>query len=156
MTDKRNRRSREEMHAYYQAKADKLAAQMDGSYDDAQENDVLKALKRRHRKTETALKAARITLNGIEGKDGKGWTRAPIAEKITTTEARLESQQLAESRAFEQIANLPGDVERLAALVAAAELGDLVDFPTDLHPLSDKEAEAKTDEEIEAEFIAEN
>lgn len=156
MTDKRNRRTREEMLAYYQEKAAKLTAQIDGSYDDSQENDVLKALKRRLRKTETALKAARITLNGIEGKDGKGWTRAPIDEKIATTELRLSQQRVAQGRATDQVTLLPFDVDQLSALVAAAEAGDLVDFPTNLHSLNLKEEEEKTDEEIEAEFIAED
>ncbi len=154
MTDKRNRRSREEMLAYYDGKAAKIRAQIEGTYSDDQESDVLKALKRRHRKTVTALKAARITLNGITGKDGKGWTRAPIAEKIRTTEARLEAQHEAMQNAEEFNTVLPFNVDTLSALIAAAKLGDVVDFPTDLHPLS--QDEPKTDEEIEADFIAEN
>ena len=153
MTDKRNRKTREEMLAVRLAQVAKLQAQIEGSYENEHENDVLKALKNRLRKTETALRAASVILNGITKEDGKGWQRAPQQEKIEATQRRLGDQLMAMKRAELVSATLPFDVEILTASIGAVEAGDTdVEFPTDLHSL--KGDEPKTDEEVEADFIA--
>ncbi len=151
MGQKRVRRTRQQMLEDTLAKAEKLQAQIDGSYSDENENDVLKALKRRLRKTNTALRSARITLSGLTNEDGK-IGRKPISETIHRTRARLESQIETECRAEVMNTKLPFDVERLEALVAQSEIGDLVEFPDDLTPLGNEQA--RTDEEHEAAFIA--
>lgn len=153
MTDKRNRRTREEMLAYYMQKVDRLEDQIAGREVEDASGDLVKSLKKRLRKTETALRSAQIMVNGITKDDGKGWQRAPISEKIATTEKRLAEQIDARDYAGEQVAALPFAVERLTALVAAAELGEDVEFPTDLPPLSRNEAQ-KSSEQVEVEFIA--
>lgn len=146
---KRNRRTREEMLDAALAKVAKLQAQIEGSYKDEDENDVLKALKRRLRKTNTALRAARITLNGIHD-DGK-IARKSIAVTIQATRDRLESQIETEQKAEKAQATLPFDVERLEALIEATEAGELVGFPKDLSRLPNEQD--RTDEEHEAAFI---
>lgn len=153
MTDKRNRKTREQMLEVRLAQVAKLQAQIEGSYENEHENDVLKALKNRLRKTETALRAAGVQLKGVVKADGKGWMRAPIDEKIEATRKRLEDQLSTMKRAELVSATLPFDVEILTASIAAVEAGDTdVEFPTDLHSL--KGDEPKTDEEVEADFIA--
>lgn len=154
MADKRNRKTRDEMLALRLAQVEKLQAQIEGSYQDDHENDVLKAMKNRLRKTETALRAASVTLKGIGREDGKGWQRAPIEEKIEGTRKRLADQLAAMKRAEVVSATLPFDVEILTVSIKAAEAGDTdVEFPADsLHALNG--SEPKTDEEVEADFIA--
>lgn len=153
MSDKRNRRTREQMLAHYMEKVNRLEDQIAGREVEDASGDLVKSLKKRLRKTETALRSAQIMVNGITKDDGKGWQRAPIAEKIATTEARLEQQRDAAVYANEQTAALPFDVDRLKLLIAAAELGEDVEFPNDLKPLSRNET-SKSDEETEADFIA--
>lgn len=153
MSDKRNRRTQEEMLAHYQAEVDKLQAKIEGRYEDDGGTDMVKALKARLRKTATALRSAQIMVDGITKDDGKGWQRAPISEKIATTRARLDSQIEGREFATVQTTKLPFDVERLTLLVQAAEAGEDVEFPTDLNPLSRNETE-KSDEQVEVEFIA--
>ncbi|MHC4278223.1 MAG: hypothetical protein ACYSTI_13030 [Planctomycetota bacterium] len=150
MGTKRNRRTQEEMLAHYQAQVEKLQAKIDGSYQDENENNVLKALKKRLRKTETALRSAGLVVNGVQAEDGMGWTRAPQAVKIAKTEKRLEDQRETLYRAEALVTALPFDVERLKALINASGIGDIVEFPTDLTPLE----APKTDEEHETAFIA--
>lgn len=150
MGTKRNRRTQEEMLAHYQAQVEKIQAKIDGSYSDENENDVLKALKKRLRKVNTAHRSASLVVNGVQAEDGKGWTRAPQAVKIDKTVARLEDQRETLYRAEALIAALPFDVEKLEAAIAATEIGDIVEFPEDLTPLETP----KTDEEHEAAFIA--
>lgn len=151
MTQKRNRRTRQEMLDAALAKVEKLQAQIDGSYKDENENDILKALSRRLRKTKTALRAATVTINGISNDEGK-IARKPISETIERTRARLTSQIETMHRAEALQAQLPFDVETLEALVAKSEIGDLVEFPSDLTPLGN--GQDRTDEEHEAAFIA--
>lgn len=150
METKRNRRSREEMLAHYQAEVEKIQAKIDGSYSDEGENDLLKALKKRLRKTETALRSAGLVVNGVQKEDGKGWTRAPQSVKIDKTVVRLADQRETLDRAEALLAKLPFDMETLEALIAASNIGEIVEFPTDLTPLE----APKTDEEHEAAFIA--
>lgn len=152
MGQKRNRRTAEEMLAHYEAQAERLRLKMAGEYVPSGEDALLKKLKRRLRKTNTELKSARFTIYGVAREDGKGWSRAPIADKIEGTKARLASQieTLERAQAFE--ASLPFDIERLEALIQAYEAGEDVDFPTDLTPLSD--AQNRTDEEHETAMIA--
>lgn len=154
MTDnKRNRKTRDEMLAFRLAQVAKLEAQIEGSYQDDHENDTLKSLKNRLRKTQTALRAAGVILNGIVKEDGKGWQRAPQAEKIEGTRKRLADQEKALQRAELVSATLPFDVDILNVSITAIEAGDTeVEFPTGLHSLNG--AEPKTDEEVEADFIA--
>lgn len=152
MGQKRNRRTREEMLAHYQAQIERLEAAMAGAPDTSTESGVLKSLKRALRKRETALRAANVTLNGVKAEDGKGYVRSPIADKIAQTEARLESQRRTAAEAEEQRAALPFDIDRLSALVEAAENGETVEFPDDLTPLPGEEN--RTDEQHEAAFIA--
>src|SRR5690554_1989118 len=115
MTNKRNRRTREEMLAHYQAQIARLEAAMAGAPDTSSEAGVLKSLRARLRKTETALRAAQITLNGVRAEDGKGYVRSPIADKIEQTKLRLAAQERTKAEAEEQQAALPFDVERLSA-----------------------------------------
>ena len=152
MADKRNRRSREDMLAHYEAKVARLQDQIAGREVEDASGDLVKSLKKRLRRTETALRAAQIMVNGVKKDDGKGWQRAPIEEKIATTRARLEGQIEGQTFAIVQTAKLPDDVKRLTLLVEAAELGEEVEFPTDLTPLSRNET--KSDDEVEADFIA--
>lgn len=152
MTNKRNRRTREEMLAHYQAQIARLEAAMTGAPDTSSEAGVLKSLRARLRKTETALRAAQITLNGVRAEDGKGYVRSPIADKIEQTKLRLAAQERTKAEAEEQTAALPFDIERLSALVAAGEQGEEVEFPEDLTPLPGEEN--RTDEQHEASFIA--
>lgn len=153
MTDKRNRRTQEEMLAHYQAEVAKLEAKIEGRYEDDGGTDMVKALKARLRKTTTALRAAQIMINGVVKEDGKGWQRAPISEKIATTRTRLEQQEEGENFATVQIIKLPDDVRRLALLLEAATAGEDVEFPENLTPLTVRDAE-RSDEQIEADFIA--
>ena len=150
MGTKRNRRSREEMLAHYQAEVEKIQAKIDGSYSDENENDVLKALKKRLRNTETKLRSAGLVVNGVQKDDGKGWTRAPQSVKIDKTVARLADQRETLDRAEALLARLPFDMETLEALIAASNIGEIVEFPTDLTPLE----APKTDDEHETAFIA--
>lgn len=150
--NKRNRRTREEMLAHYQAQIARLEAAIEGGPDTSSEAGVLKSLRNRLRKTKTALKSAQITLNGDRKADGTGWVRPPIEEKIAKTEKRLADQRATQARAASFALDLPGDIERLEALIAAAEQGDDVEYPKGLTPLS--KDEEKTDEEHEADFIA--
>ncbi len=141
----RNRKTREEMLAFRVAQVEKLQAQIEGSYRDENENDVLKGLKKRLRRTNTELRSAQITLDGTE-------VRSTIAAKIRRTERHLASQIETQARAEASVAALPFDIERLKALVAAAEAGEDVEFPADLTRLAGDED--RTDEEHEAAFIA--
>lgn len=146
---KRKRRTREEMLEFYRQKMEKLEAQLEGTYDDSQESNTLKRLKRALRKRQTAYKGAVTILEGVTSEDGKGWTRSPIAEKIEKTRARLAQQIETEQRSEEFRAKLPHDIQRLEALIEAAKIGEDVDFPSDLTPLGTE----KTDEEHEAAAI---
>ena len=65
MGTKRNRRTQEEMLAHYKAKADALAAKIEGRGGDDAGSDLVANLKRRLRKTETALRSAQIMVNGV-------------------------------------------------------------------------------------------
>lgn len=141
----RNRKTREEMLAFRLAQAEKLRAQIEGSYQDESENAVLKSLKARLRKTNTELRAARITIDGTD-------VRSSIADKILKTRERLASQIETMEHAEAFVASLPFDVERLEALVAACETGEEVEFPSDLTRLSSDQN--RTDEEHEATYIA--
>lgn len=133
------------------AKVAKLEAQIEGSYKDEDENDILKALKRRLRKTSTALRAARVTLNGLSNDEGK-IARKPISETIERTKVRLASQIETQDRAETMSAALPFDVELLEALIAKTEIGEIVEYPENLTPLGNEQE--RTDEEHETAFIA--
>lgn len=153
MTKARKKRAtRAEMIAQMEEKLARYKAEEAGKVDTSSEAGILKALRKRLRKTETALRAAQVTLNGVAASDGKGWTRSPIDEKIAHTERRLASQIETKRKAEEQSAAYPFDVERLSALVAAAEAGETVEMPDDLTPLPNEQE--RTDEEHEAAFIA--
>jgi predicted HTH transcriptional regulator len=148
MTDgpKRQRKTRKEMIAATQAKLEKLLAQEEGTFSDENENDILKGLKRRLRKTETALKAASLILFGADGK-------STIEDKIVKTRQRLASQIETCDRAEAQKAALPFDIERLSALIDLAEAGEDVEFPNDLTRLTGEQE--KTPEEHEAKALLE-
>ena len=154
MTSKprKKRATRAEMIAQMEAKLARYKAEEEGKVDTSSASGILKALRKRLRKTETALRAAQVTINGVSTQDGKGWARAPISEKIEGTERRLESQRETQRKAEEQMAAYPFDVERLSALVEAAENGEDVQMPDDLTPLPNEQN--RTDEEHEAAFIA--
>jgi hypothetical protein len=150
-SNKRNRRTRQEMLAHYEAEAQRLRDAIAGKPDTSSENAILKSLKARLRKTNTELRAARVTLHGQASKDGSSMLRAPIDEKIEATEKRLASQIETRNRAQEFEATLPHDVQRLEALIESAEQGDDVEFPTDLTRLSSDQD--KTDEQHEASAV---
>lgn len=149
MAERKKRATRDEMIAATEAKLAKLLAQKSGEYVD---DSIVKRLKNRLSKVNRTLRAANLTVNGVAGSEGKGWSRSPIAEKIATTEARLESQRESQRRATEEMARLPFDVKSLEALVASAEQGDEVEFPTDLYPIGNEQD--RTDEQHEAHAIA--
>lgn len=151
---KRFRATRDEMIARKRAELEKLLSQQAGTFKDSDENDLSKRLGKRRSKTIRALNSAQCIVQGVAKKDGTGWQRAPIAEKIATTEKRLAEQKDALIRAEQMMVDLPFDIKRLTNLIAVVELGeDDVEFPTDLTRLSG-ENETKTDEEHEADFIA--
>lgn len=154
MGQKRNRRTREEMLAHYQAQIERLEAAMDGKPDTSSENGILKSLRARLRKTNTELRSANVTLNGVTHEDGVGYVRSPIDQKIEQTEKRLQSQRETKARAEAFAAALPFDIKRLEALIAAAEQGEEIEFPNDLTRLS--KDEERTDEEHEAAYIADD
>lgn len=147
------KRNPHEMKAYYEMKAAECQDRIDGKEIEDRGGDVLKALKARLRKTETALRSAQVLVNGITSDDGKGWQKAPQSEKIVKTRARLAQQIDALERAEEFAAQLPFNVTRLTDLIKAAELGEDVEMPTNLFPLK-RQTEKVSDEEIEADFIA--
>tara|TARA_S200002703_G_scaffold129359_1_gene116383 strand:- start:1581 stop:2132 length:552 start_codon:yes stop_codon:yes gene_type:complete len=148
---KRKRSTMAEMEVKLVAKLEALRARMEGKPDTTSENAILKSLKARLRKTNTELRAARVTLHGQPSKDGSSMLRAPIADKIAATEARLASQIETRDRAQEFEATLPHDVQRLEALIESAEQGDDVEFPNDLTRLSSEQD--KTDEQHEASAV---
>jgi len=152
MTDKqtRNRRTQAQMLAHYEAEAQRVRDAMAGKPDTTTENGILKSLRRRLRKTQTELRAANLTINGQTNSDG-GVMRKSIDDTIKATEARLKSQIETRDRANEFQARLPMDVEQLEALIASAEQGDTVEFPTTLTPLSDDQN--KTTEQHEASAV---
>lgn len=157
MTDPKTRakrRSPQELADHYAKLAEEYAAKAEARErgERVQGNSLVSRLKARLRKTETTLRTAGITLNGVPKEEGKGWNRPPIAEKIAKTQERLESQIETKRRAEEFQAKLPFDVKRLNAAIKAIEEGEEdVVFPSDLTPLSQDE---KTDEEHEAAHIA--
>lgn len=145
MGQKRNRRTKAEMAEHYRKLAEQYEAELDGKVDTSTTNGVLKALRRALRKRETELRSAVITLDGSEG-------RSSIDDKIAHTLRRLESQEQTKANAERMRAALPFDIERLSALVEAAEAGEEVEMPSDLTRLPGEES--RTDEEHEAAFIA--
>tara|TARA_R110002096_G_scaffold160724_2_gene327013 strand:- start:6 stop:494 length:489 start_codon:yes stop_codon:yes gene_type:complete len=138
------------MLAHFEAEAERLRNAIAGKPDTASESGVLKSLKRRLRKTQTELRAANLTINGQTNTEG-GVMRKPIADTIEATKARVASQIETRDRANEFQARLPMDVERLEALIASAEQGDTVEFPSDLTRLSDDQD--KTTEQHEASAV---
>lgn len=149
-TKTRNRKTRKEMIEFRRAQLEKLIAQEEGSYQDENENNVLKALQKRLRKVNTALKAANNLIHGTENKNGS--RTASIEEKIAKTRARLDSQLATQERAIVMASKLPADVETLQAFIDASEAGEDVTFPEGLTPLGDPQK--RTDEEHEAAFSA--
>jgi hypothetical protein len=147
------KRTTEEMQAYYLEMAQRCQDKIDGKEVEDLHGDVIKSLKKRLKKTETALRSAQITVNGVPSSDGKGWQRAPQSEKILKTRERLAQQIDALARAEEFAATLPFDVDRLRLLIRAAEAGETVEMPNNLHSLK-RNTETASDEEIEADFIA--
>ena len=157
MTDSKTRAKRrtpEELAAHYAKLAEEYQAKAEAKArgEKVQGNSLVSKLKARLRKTETALRTASITLNGVPADGGKGWSRQPIDEKIARTQERLDSQIETQRRAEFFQAKLPFDVKRLNALIKAIEEGeDVNEFPSGLTPLNRDE---KTDEEHEAAHIA--
>ena len=150
-TTRGKKRTTEEMQQHYLDMAQRCQDRIDGKEVEDLHGDILKSLKKRLRRTETALRSAQVLVNGITSDDGKGWTKAPQSEKIVKTRQRLAQQIDALERAEEFAAALPFDVNRLSDLVKAAELGETVEMPNDLRPLK---RENSSDEEVEADFIA--
>lgn len=150
-TNKRTRKTRKEMIELRRQQLEALIAAEEGRADTSTESGLLKSLKSRLRKTNTELRAARVTLHGQASKDGASMLRASIDDKIAATEKRLASQIETRDRAAEFEATLPHDVARLEALIASAEQGDDVEFPNDLTRLSSDQD--KTDEQHEASAV---
>ena len=150
--NKRNRRTRAQMLEHYKAQIARLEAAEQGRPDTSTESGILKSLKSMLRKRRTALRSATIVVDGITGGDGKV-ARAPLSETIKRTEERLAKQRATLAESTEQKELLPSDIERLDALVNAAEQGEDVEIPTDLLVRLDSDA-PRSDEQAEAEFIA--
>ena len=148
---KRNRKTRKEMIELRRQQLEALIAAEEGRADVSTESGILKSLKNRLRKTNTELRAARVTLHGQASKDGASMIRGSIDDKIEATRKRLESQIETRDRASAFEATLPHDVERLEALIASAEQGDDVEFPNDLTRLASDQD--KTDEQHEANAV---
>ena len=142
----RSRKTRDEMIAATEAKLAKLLAQKEGTFSDENENNVLKGLKARLRKTKTVLASMKLLRTGSDGKSS-------IVEKIKATEKRLASQKESKDRADKFLVELPFDVKTLEALIEASEAGEDVEFPSDLTRLT-AEGE-KTTEEHEAKALLE-
>ena len=99
------------------------------------------------------MRSAAVIIHGVTKADGKGWVSAPVAEKIEKTRKRLADQVATGERAEIVATTLLFDKQLLETSIAAIEAGDTdVEFPTDLHSLNGDGV--KTDEEVEADFIA--
>lgn len=143
---KRNRRTREQMLAEARAKVAKLEAKIAGNYDDSQEDGyMVKRLKAAIRRRETTLTTIETLLNGRAATE-KSPQVAPIAEKIANAEKRLYDLRKAQTQAIETAARVPFDIERLREVLAMAEGGSEVEFPTGLYLIPNE----KTDAEHEA------
>lgn len=143
---KRNRKSRKEMIVELQARLDKAIAQEAGTFSEENDNNALKGIKTRLRKTKTVLASMELLRNGSDGKSS-------IVDKIKATEKRLASQIESKNRADKFLAELPFDVTQLEALVEAGEAGETVEFPEGLTKLTDDQE--KTPEEHEAKALLE-
>lgn len=149
MAQKRKRRTRQEMIADLQAKVEKLQAQEEGTYTPEHETLMSKRIRVALRTRKTALHQARITLNGRAPTENSPGTNG-IETKIQNAEDRLASLRETKSRAEEQAANLPFDIERLEDLCERCEKGEDVEMPTDLYRLPGE----KTDVEHETAVVA--
>jgi hypothetical protein len=143
---KRTRKTRKEMIVELEARLAKAIAQEAGTFSEENDNNVLKGLKARLRKTKTTLASMQLLRNGSDGKSS-------IVEKIKGTEKRLASQIESKNRADKFLAELPFDVQQLEALIEAGEAGETVEFPDGLTKLTDDQE--KTTEEHEAKALLE-
>lgn len=147
---KRNRRTRNEMIAAYEAKLARLKAQAEGTFDESDDDTyTVKRLRRAIRRRETAIGNAGTLLNGKAATE-KSPAVPSILSKIENAEKRLADLRLAQKRAHEITAQVPFDVEKLTALLERAEKGEAVEFPTDLYILPGEND--KTEAETEAAF----
>ena len=145
---KRNRRTRVEMAAIYEAKLAKIKAQIAGNFDEtADDSYMVTRLKRAIRRRETALTTAGTLLNGRAATE-KSPMVPSIGEKIANAEKRVADLRAAQNRAIEAQARVPFDVDVLRELLASAEKGEAVDFPTTLYVLPGENE--RTEAEIEA------
>jgi predicted nucleic acid-binding Zn-ribbon protein len=149
MTQKRNRRTRVEMLAALQEKLDRLKAQVSGTYDPTNDEGtyIVQRIRRAIRRRNTAMGNANTLLNGRPATD-RSPAVAPVGEKIANAEHRIAELRKAQNRATEILSNVPGDIERLEALLKRAESGDEVEMPNDLYMLPSDED--RTSAEVEA------
>ena len=142
----RNRRTRAQMIADMETKLAKLRAQAEGKFDPStDENYGVKRLRSAIRRRETLLTTACVVLNGRAATD-KSPAVADIDQKIANAEQRVANLRLTKDRAIEQTAALPGDIDTLRALLARAEAGETVEFPTTgLYPIPENKTEAETE-----------
>ena len=147
----RNRRTRVQVMADLEAKLARLKAQVEGTYSEDTESDtwLVKQLRRAIRRRETAMGNATTLLEGRKATE-KSPAIGTIDSKIANAETRLKDMHLAKSRAIEQLALLPNDIERLRDALTLAESDDKAnaEMPTGLYVLPNESE--RTDAEIEA------
>lgn len=148
-TPRKKRNTMEEQKQALLARIAEIEAKQNGTYVDSNPN---KALSKRLTATKRELFSARQNVDGIGKKDGKGWTRKPIAERIVDAENRLASLIETKARSEEFIARLPFDVDLLTKTIAAGEAGETVEMPSDLFPL--QRPENRTTEQHETNALA--
>lgn len=144
----RHRRTvKERLEALEQERLRLLAIQ-EGTYDETQEDGhMVKRLKAAIRRRETVIKAAGTLVNG-RAATANSPMLPPIAVKITNAENAVKRLKESLDRAVAIQAAVPFDIEVLTGLLAKAQAGDAVEFPTNLHPIQDDSK--RTDAEVEA------
>lgn len=147
----RVRRSAEERLKDLQAKMDALKAKMAGTYDETKDsNYTTKRLGRMIARRETAISVANVLLNGKAATE-KSPAVASLTSKIERAEAHLKTLRENETRALELLARVPSDIDTLRALLASAQAGNEIVFPTDLFVIP---AEQSNEEHEAASVVA--
>lgn len=142
----RVRRTPEERLKALEAQMQAIRDKMAGTYDESKdERFVPKRLGRMIARRETAIGVANVLLNGKAGTE-KSPPVASLRSKIERAEAHLKTLKDSETRALELTARVPADIETLRALLAKAQEGVEIVFPTDLFVIPNE----KSDEEHEA------
>lgn len=147
-TNRRKRRSPEELYQEALAKAEMYKAKMEGTYQPENDSYGVKRIRAALRKRKTALHAAQVTIDGRASTD-KSPALNGIDAKIENAERRLEQLRETRERAMEQIAALPSDIETLSELVERIEDGEAEpEFPKGLHRLPGEGEQTEAEAEV--------